>query len=276
MKRHVAPLLLALSPWAAADEVLLRNGGRLTGIVVEQTEARVLIETSPGRVGVPASLVSRVVRSASPLSAYLGRLRALRADDAAGWLELALWARDQGLATQARAAFTHVLALDPADSVANAALGHVRHEGRWVTPEERAQAQGLVEFEGRWITPAERAVALHERERRDRARAEREAARAREERAEARAREEQARPATDGAGLPLYGPYLPGPWPVGGYVSCCTGGSEPCCAPRPHPRATPAPAPAVVPMPPPPRRGPEGRGSSVGLAVPPGPRSRRD
>ena len=48
----VAPVLLASTAWA--DEVHMRNGGVVRGVIVERTAEVVVIETGPGRVTLPS------------------------------------------------------------------------------------------------------------------------------------------------------------------------------------------------------------------------------
>jgi hypothetical protein len=208
-------LVLALlfgSTWASADEIHLRNGGRLVGDIRERRTDAVVIETGPGLVTVPTAQVARVVTAASALTTYRARAARLRANDVEGWFELALWARDEGLNTQARQALDHVLTIHPNHSGAHQAAGHVFQDGRWMTPEQSYRSRGLVPFEGSWVTPADRLAILTERaaeseERRRRAESEaqvREAeARARVAEAEARRAEAEAdAQATDPGGIP--------------------------------------------------------------------------
>jgi hypothetical protein len=220
MKRLLAFVWLVTAAPVPADEVLLRGGGRMTGVVVERTEARVVIETAPGRVTLPAWRVERVVSGASDLADFEERASRLSALDVDGWLALGQWARERGLQTRARAAFERVLEADPGNEAANAALDHVLHRGRWMTLHESYAASGLVEFEGAWLTPAERAAA--ERARTEALLAERALAeaqaRAREAEARALAAEAEARRAeadaqagyTGAAGIPLWWAYSSG------------------------------------------------------------------
>lgn len=241
-------LLLASCSFASADQVILKGGGRVTGVVIEKTARSVVLETGPGRVSLPASQVERIETGQSALASYHSRAVALRADDVAGWLDLALWARDAGLQTQAQEAFARVLATDPENVPAHRALGHVRLGERWGSVEESYRAQGLVPFEGEWMTLAEReAILRHRAEEALAKRARIEAdARAREAEARARAAEAEARRAelaqrsSDGNGIP-YGFVLGGG---------CSGWN---CG-RPHTRSrAPQPTPVPEPPPPPPR-----------------------
>jgi hypothetical protein len=221
MKNASVAWLLFLWPGSVlADEVVLRGGGKVTGIIVERTADSIVLETAPGRVSIPLERVASVRSTDSDLATYTQRAATLAPQDIAGWSALARWASDRDLRTQSREAYERVLALDPGNLEANQAQGRVEHGGRWMTEKEANRANGLVPFEGDWVTPAEResiraeranesaeALAIREAE----ARAREAEARARE--AEARAREAESEgQGTEGydAGIPLW-PYVYGP-----------------------------------------------------------------
>lgn len=250
MKRLLVPVLL-LAPLAAADEIHLKSGRTVTGVVVERTATTLVVDVGPGRVGFPLATVVKVVSAESDLAAYRDRSARLRADDVAGWTELGYWAREQGLETQAREAFEHAVRLDPAHGAAQRGLGRELYEGRWMTFAERQAERGLVELDGQWMSPAEREArmaaedtARRQRQAEDRARRAEEDAAA----AEARAREaeERAREADDwDDGLPL--------WGVGGggygcYYDCQRG--CPCVGTRPQQPPPPPPQQQAGPKPP--------------------------
>jgi hypothetical protein len=219
------PLLLVVGAAAtvSADQLILKGGGTLSGVLVKQTPEAVTIEVAVGRVTLPASRVERVVTGSSALGEYRSRALALREDDVQGWLSLGLWAQDKALHAQARDAFRRVLARDPQNAVAQQALGNVLLGQRWVSPEESYRAQGLVQYDGTWMTREERDFAAREREvaarteAAERARAEAEA-RARDAEARAEAAEAEARRAAyEQAGYPL-------DWVYGAYGGgCCVG-----------------------------------------------------
>jgi hypothetical protein len=222
--RYLSLALLAVAP-AVADEVILRNGGRITGVVVERTPATVVIETGPGRVTLPMSRVERIVDGRSAIGTFGERAANLEAGDVEGWAALARWAEDHELLTQARGAWQRVLAIDPHHPEANAGLGRVSFGGVWMSPEDAYRARGYVEFEGRWLTPAEHEAAVRERAADQAAMLEAREADARVREAEARAREAEARAAEAAAGygqsdgIPLgyvYGGYGYG-FGYGGY-----------------------------------------------------------
>jgi len=246
MRRSALVVLLGLPAVLAADDVYLTNGGRLSGLVVSRGDTQLTLDVGAGRITLPLSRVARIVTASSPLATYRQRARTLEAKDVNGWLELALWARDQELLTQAREAFAHILTLDPANATAHQALGDVQVGERWMSLEESYRAKGLVRFEGEWVTPEAQAALIRARSdeaaaARSRAEAE---ARVREAEARARAAEADARraeAAAEPAGMGV--PFVPFGFGVGlchGAV-CATPPPPPPSPTPPPPQSTPAP-----------------------------------
>lgn len=193
---HAVALLLAAAAAALparADEVFLVGGGRISGQVVERTPTRVAIETGPGRVTLPASRIVRIEEGRSALDVFVERAAGLPAGDAAGWAALGRWAEECGLLTQARQAWSRVLAADPQSPEANAGLGRVAVDGLWMSSDEAYQARGYVSHEGRWLTPVQHEAAVREQEAEERARREARESELRIREAEARVREAEAR-----------------------------------------------------------------------------------
>jgi hypothetical protein len=163
-----ALLLLALAAPVPADEIVAASGVVTRDVkVVEQTAERVVfLDKSLKRNTFPASIVKSVVRKRSSVHEYEERLAA--AKDADAVLALAEWASKGGFAKAVvRALHARALQLDPDHAEANAALGRVRHEGRWMAPEERdrlvreaeeaaMRARGLVRHGDRWVSPEEK------------------------------------------------------------------------------------------------------------------------
>jgi len=214
----LAACLLALLPaLASADEVFLKGGGKISGRILSRTDTAVQVDVGAGIITVPMASVERIEQKRSVLDDYEERAARLKDADTQGWLQLARWSLSQGLGTQARRAYEHVLALDPQNVEANQALGRVLLEGRWVPEQEIHRARGMVQFEGAWMMPAERDAILQERDARFnellRLDAERRAQDAEARAAEAEARANQATldaAANAVGGIPL--------WYGGGYV----------------------------------------------------------
>ena len=273
---------------ASSDEILLRSGGRVSGVIVERTRDAIVVETGPGRVTLPMALVEKVVEGRSALEAYQERAAALEPSDVEGWGALARWAADRELLTQSREAWQRVLAADPSRPEANAALGRVEVDGSWMSEAEAYRARGYVSFEGRWVTPAEHEALVRERAAEEASEREtREAelrvreAEARAWEAEARAREAEAAAQPVDAGIPYGwgwgggwggGVVLPvAPWAPDTRPSGARHERPPVVPPtessrRPH--RPPTPKPAARPQPPP--------AKPAGVEPPPHARPRQD
>ena len=100
----------------------------MSGRVVQRTATSVEVNVGAGKITVPADRVERIEERRSPLDDYYDRAGRLAATDAAGWQALGRWASDQGLSSQAREAYTRLLAVLPTDPEANGALGRVSVE----------------------------------------------------------------------------------------------------------------------------------------------------
>ena len=230
MARALLVLAVLVPVSGTADEVILRSGGRVSGIVVERTDTSITLSVGPGRITLPVRSVIGIREGGTALAEYRRRASSLAPEDLEGWLALALWSRERHLETQSREAFGQVLRLDPDHPLAHQALGHVQLGDRWMSRQEALRAQGYVLFESAWVTPTEREAILRERSEAAaaaRARAEAEA-RVREAEARARAAEAEARRAElaleaaeqqpDGIAYPLVvigqRPHRPcPPWP---------------------------------------------------------------
>lgn len=226
---------------AAADEVFLKSGGKLSGRIVSRSETKIEVDVGAGRISVPAASVLRIEEGRSPLQEYEERAGEVAAGDAAGWVALGEWADARGLGTQAREAYTRALAASPDDPRANEALGNVQMGGRWVSEAESYKARGYVQYQGEWITAAEHEALLRERAADDARDRERQAAETRAREAEARAAEAEARAAEAeaaqaGEGIPLWYGWGAGPayWPTGPVVRPPTTPSRPVARPVPR------------------------------------------
>ena len=228
MKSLIVGLTAVILPVAAfGDEVYLKSGGQLSGRIVSRSATTIEVDVGAGRIKVPASTVLRIEEGRSALQDYEERAGQLAAGDVAGWVALGEWASSRGLGTQAREAYNRALKASPNDPRANAALGNVQVDGRWMSEDESYRARGYVQYEGEWVTPAEHQAMLRASAAADeqaRARQESETrvreAEARADEAEARARQAEAEAQQPVEGLPLWYGWGAGPvaWPTGPIV----------------------------------------------------------
>ncbi len=147
-------LLFVGAAIAGADVVVLKNGGKLEGIVQDRGD-RIRVEMEYGGIEMPRDLVLEVIQAPTALAEYRKRASALREDDAAGHYQLGVWALTKGLGQSARTEFEQVIALDPNHEAARKHLGFEKIDGRWLTYDEAMRARGFVSHEGQWVTREE-------------------------------------------------------------------------------------------------------------------------
>lgn len=168
MKRHLTCffccLLLCAPAWS--DVVHLKDGRKVEGTVVEQTDQKVVVQTKFGVNEFKASDVARVEKKATPEEEFKARREAADGD-AAKLYELYLWAKAQGLKSEPSRVLRDVIKVDPEHENARKLLGYEKYEGEWLTEKELEkrkaeaerkdkEAKGLVLYKGEWIEPAEK------------------------------------------------------------------------------------------------------------------------
>ena len=145
---------------AAADRVVIQGGTELRGVVLpadpEHPElVQILTSTTSRPFEFHKEQVVRVVPEADEMSGYLEQLAAAE-PTAAGEFALAEWCEAKRLTGPAQRHYRRALELDPQMGPAHEKLGHVFHNGRWMTQDEKQQAQGLVKHKGRWVSPQQK------------------------------------------------------------------------------------------------------------------------
>lgn len=142
------------SGWALADVVVLTNGERIEGIVREQGN-QVLVEMDVGTLTLSRDEVKAVQKRVSPIDELRKRQSKVDARNPKALYELAVWAKSQGLASQARALSRQVLRLEPEHVGAHVMVGHRFHDGTWMTEAAYMRATGHVRYGGRWVDARE-------------------------------------------------------------------------------------------------------------------------
>lgn len=158
-----AALLLAAA--TCADVVVLADGRRIEGVIVSADEKEVVLDSGLGRLTFKRADVVDLVYKKTRRQIYDEKLEA--AESAGDWFALGEWCLENKMRKKAPVCFERALELDPGHEAAHRALGHVLHEGEWMTPQERAQriaaaleeemrAKGFVPSGGQWVTPEEK------------------------------------------------------------------------------------------------------------------------
>ncbi len=144
---------------AHADVILLRGGGQIQGKVIPDPKNpdRVQVLLLQGRhpLSFHKGQVVEVIAKPSPLDEYIVK-RARAAGTAQAQFELGAWCDQNKLPDLAKLHYENALGLDAEFGPAHKKLGHVYHDGSWLTRDDLSAAQGLVKFKGRWITAEEK------------------------------------------------------------------------------------------------------------------------
>jgi uncharacterized protein YkwD len=132
--------LIAGSGLAKADKIFTTSGGVLRGKIVKESSREVQIRDSRGLiVRVARNEIERLEKEDED-AGWAAKRAAVDKDDPAAVFALGEWAKDQGLAKEARGCFRRVLKLDPEHPGARAALGHKKIEGQWLHGEALREA----------------------------------------------------------------------------------------------------------------------------------------
>jgi hypothetical protein len=145
-----------LLPLARADKVILRSGGQIEGHVLpdpaDSPTVRVLIPRSENPLSFPRDQVARVEPVEGDVFDVYFKHRDATPDTAQARHDLGLWCEQNGVPGMAPTHYREALERDPNFEPSHKKLGHVLHDGVWMTFAERAEAQGLTRgAKGRWV-----------------------------------------------------------------------------------------------------------------------------
>jgi hypothetical protein len=151
---------------SSADRIIMRSNSMIKGkaIVDEAHPDQYLVFGEKGKTPlvIKKDRVARIEPEPSILDDYATRRKALSTPPAgvpAAQLEyeVGLWCEDHKLFDLASVHYEASLKRDTTYGPAHRKLGHVEHDGKWLTPAELRVAQGYVQYRGKWITPDEKA-----------------------------------------------------------------------------------------------------------------------
>ena len=152
---------------ARADVIMLRGGGQVQGKVVPdpQNKDRVQVWLLQGRkpLSFQKAQIVEVIPKASPLDDYFEKSKKTP-QTAQAQYDLGIWCEQNKLTDLARLHYEAALAIDKSFEPAHRKLGHVYHDGYWLTRDDLSAVQGLVKYKGRWISAEEKAKRQAEEE----------------------------------------------------------------------------------------------------------------
>jgi len=158
--------VLLLAGSALADVLVMKDGRRIEGVILEETATKVKIQTGLGVLEFARSKVESIERKKTKRQQFDERFGAAKTGDE--FYEVGIWAEDKRLRKQAKKAMGRAIEVDPEHVKARTWLGFVRYRDEWMTPADREArmvadekadmlARGFVKYEERWVTPEEKA-----------------------------------------------------------------------------------------------------------------------
>jgi len=148
-----ASLVLGSSRAGRADELLLANGGRISGTWLNRerraADPFVLLTQEGVRLTLDRDQVREAHRSRVEVVQYQ-KLAPTYPDTAAAQWQLAEWCRKHNLLKERQVHLAAVLKRDPNHHEARYASGYRFIRGQWLTVEEFRRSKGYERYEGEW------------------------------------------------------------------------------------------------------------------------------
>ncbi|TET35176.1 MAG: hypothetical protein E3J72_11790 [Planctomycetota bacterium] len=147
-------VICAVGVIARADELHLENGGIVVGKIIKETRDKVTIKTPFGDQEFYREEIIKIVRKKTPQDEYEEKKKSLK-ETADAHYRLGKWCSGNKLTAKATLHYKKAIGLDPDHEKARKALGHVKHDGKWMTEYEANRAKGLVKYKGEWVKKEE-------------------------------------------------------------------------------------------------------------------------
>ena len=130
-------LLLAIGSAALADTIILTNGDKIEGEILEEDERGVKIQTKYGPISLARRSIRRIIKEGPTEAEYKEKAAELAQDHA----ELGNWCKEQGLEEEAKKHYEMALKFNPDNAAARKALGFVKKGDKWVKGEEKTEKE---------------------------------------------------------------------------------------------------------------------------------------
>lgn len=152
---------IALCPSAFADLVKLKNGGELRGTLldgvksVKSIQGPVRVETLTGGIVTVSPDSVEIVAKRNPLIEVYERKSRFLEDTVDEHWELQEWCRQNSLRQERELELAHILRLEPQHEPSHRLLGHIQHEGKWMSRDDAMASKGYVKYKGKYLFPQE-------------------------------------------------------------------------------------------------------------------------
>ncbi len=152
----------------ACDEITLKSGGKIEGIVKEDGEI-IRVETYAGLISFQRSEVVSIDRSKpAKIQIYYEKCNAIKeSKNAEDFYQLAKWVKENNLMKFHKELLEKTIEFNTDHEFARRQLGYELYKGKWHTKQEIMMDKGFVLFDGTWMTESEkelRTMALKKKE----------------------------------------------------------------------------------------------------------------
>jgi tetratricopeptide (TPR) repeat protein len=130
-------LFLAIGSAALADTIILTNGDKIEGEILEEGSQGVKVQTKYGPITLSRRSIRKIIKEGPTEAEYKEKAAELAQDHA----ELGDWCKEQGLEEEAKKHYEMALKFNPDNADARKALGFVKKGDKWVKGEEKAEKE---------------------------------------------------------------------------------------------------------------------------------------
>ncbi len=152
-------LVVALVPDLVADTVVKKDGRRIDGQIIAETDDQVTVQTKFGPVDIKRSEIVKIEKGKTPAQEFKDLWEAVDRNDSRALIELAEWCDENRLNRESRKVYREVLNVDEDNEAAREELGYVRVDDKWVTKRDLAETDRKQKEEERKRQAKERAAA---------------------------------------------------------------------------------------------------------------------
>lgn len=142
-------LLFALAEPLVADTIYRKDGRKVDGEILEETDQQVIVKTKFGPVTIERSDILRIEKGLPLIEQFGERWEQVDRTDPLALIDLAEWCDENRLGRESRKVYREVLKVDTENEIARRELGYVKSNGEWVTKKELADAERRREQEER-------------------------------------------------------------------------------------------------------------------------------
>lgn len=142
-------LLIGLVGLTLADTVHRKDGRKVDGEIIEESDAEIVVQTKFGPVTIPKSEVLKVSKGATPIEQFRDRWDEIDKGDALALLDLSDWCKENRLSRESRKVLREVIKVEPENELARRGLGYEKVDGEWKTRSEIAAAEKKAKAEAR-------------------------------------------------------------------------------------------------------------------------------